>query len=121
MYSCNLCNKKFTFQSKLNEHKNRLTSCVKIKNIFKCDLCNIICKCNAEIERHKLTQKCKTNTFIAENTRSVINTSNIINIDYKSKYEDYKFKYEESQIEIKNLQFELSLSEYKLNKLKSTI
>jgi predicted SprT family Zn-dependent metalloprotease len=40
-YKCNLCNKFFITPSKLNRHKNRKTSCNKIKEELKCEICKV--------------------------------------------------------------------------------
>ena len=57
MFKCNLCNKKFNFKSKLNEHTNRKKPCNESKKEYKCELCSVVFVRPAEQRRHEKTEK----------------------------------------------------------------
>jgi hypothetical protein len=81
MYKCLKCNKEFKHESKLNEHKNRKTSCNANKPNLDCELCKVHFKCKTEKYRHEKTKK-----HILNIQNSTVNNSfnhsfnNIINL-----------------------------------------
>jgi hypothetical protein len=75
MYKCDLCNKEFKYESKLNQHKNRKKSCISIKNEYKCNLCNVNFIRPAEQLRHEKTIKHINN--YNKNIQNNINGDNI--------------------------------------------
>jgi len=87
MYKCNLCNKEFKYESKLNEHKNRKTSCNKIKEELKCEICNVNFTRPAEKVRHEKTKKHITNYNIYHSNVQIgdNNIQNIINLTLNTK------------------------------------
>ena len=69
MFTCNLCNRDFNFKSKLEEHKKRKTSCVKIDDEKKCKICNLEFSHKSNRISHEKTKK------------HISNITNIINGD----------------------------------------
>jgi hypothetical protein len=57
MLNCSLCNKIFKYQSDLNKHQGRKTSCNRNNSDLKCEICNVNFKWPAEQARHKKTYK----------------------------------------------------------------
>jgi hypothetical protein len=57
MYTCDLCNKEFKYESKLIQHNNRKKSCNGCKNEYICKLCNVDFVRPAEQLRHEKTIK----------------------------------------------------------------
>lgn len=53
MYKCLNCNKEFKYESKLNEHKNRKTECIKNNINYNCKICNSNFKYESEYLRHE--------------------------------------------------------------------
>jgi hypothetical protein len=75
MYKCDLCNKEFKYESKLNQHKNRKKSCIDNKNEYKCDLCNINFVRPSHQLRHEKTIKHINN--YNKNIQNNVNGDNI--------------------------------------------
>lgn len=79
MYKCNNCNKEFKYNSWLIRHE---TICKKEKKIYKCDICNIICKRPSEYDRHKISKRCiEKHKLHNINNITNINSNNIYNIN----------------------------------------
>ena len=57
MYECIKCKKKFKYESKLNEHKNRKIPCNQSKRDLNCTLCNSKFKYESDYLRHEKTKK----------------------------------------------------------------
>ena len=81
MYKCLKCNKKFKYESKLNEHNNRKTPCNESKKEYKCNFCKVNFNCQTEKNRHEKTKKHINNINIFNNVNQAnINGDNIQNI-----------------------------------------
>ena len=82
MFKCELCNKSFSFKSKLSEHKNRKNPCNKPKESSKCEICNIEFPCLAKLEKHKISKRHINieNQYINDNSINV-NVENQYNIE----------------------------------------
>ena len=94
MYECIKCKKKFKYESKLNEHKNRKIPCDASKKEYKCDVCKVQFKCPYDKNKHEQTNKHKFNiynsTLTADsiqigNHNSINNIQNIINLTLNTK------------------------------------
>jgi hypothetical protein len=83
MPKCEFCKKEFRYESKLVRHQNGKKKCNAPKKEYKCDICNITCKCPAELDRHLNTKRCK-DKHIANHITNVQNNINNItnNINY---------------------------------------
>ena len=75
---CNLCNKMFPSNSKLEAHKNRKIPCNKPKLSTDCIICNAKFPCMAKLEKHKESNKHKNNYNVYVKTYN--DYSNNINI-----------------------------------------
>ena len=82
MYKCHKCNKEFKFESKLNEHKNRKTSCDAPKPDLECNLCNVKFTNPAKKIKHEKTKKHINNITINgdHNTTHVGDINNYLNL-----------------------------------------
>lgn len=80
MYTCNKCNKKFKYESKLKEHLNKKNPCNQDKPLFPCNLCKIIFKYKSEFLRHEQTKKHIENYNLTINGDVHIGDNNINNI-----------------------------------------
>ncbi len=79
MLQCNLCNKKFQFKSKLEEHKNNKKPCNKSKESFNCNICKSNFDHKSHLERHEKSAKHITNYNTYNNDNSVNINMNITN------------------------------------------
>jgi len=77
-YTCKDCNKVFKYKSKLEEHKNRKNSCVKIKKDNNCTICDVKFNYKSDLDRHLESNKHKNNYNIQFNNNTFI-TNNTIN------------------------------------------
>jgi DNA-directed RNA polymerase subunit RPC12/RpoP len=104
MLKCLKCNKKFKYESDLNRHKNRKTSCDK-KDELKCNYCN-------------LSFTCSYNKSVHEKTKKHINNYNteingyIEDEDLKLDIEQYKLKIKELNDEKNILNNKIKILEY---------
>ena len=78
MITCNLCNKTFKYQSKLNEHKNNKTPCNKPKVSTDCILCNAKFPCMAKLEKHNQSKKHNNNYNVYIENLNLNITNNFI-------------------------------------------
>ena len=76
MFRCSLCNKKFKYESKLNEHNNRKNSCIEPKKEYKCNLCNVKFISPAQQVIHENTKKHIEFYNNANNQDEFIDTTN---------------------------------------------
>jgi hypothetical protein len=107
MYKCNLCNKKFNYESKFIIHKNR-------KNI--CNICNLKFKCPFDKNKHEKTKKHIYNINLQNNNINELKTENTENIELKNENEELKNKNIELIEIIKNLENEFNLLKQLSNK-----
>ena len=56
-FTCNDCQKVFQYKSKLDEHKNRKTSCITIKKEYNCKLCIANFNYKSDLDRHLESKK----------------------------------------------------------------
>jgi hypothetical protein len=84
MFKCNKCNKKFKYESKLKEHKNRKIPCNKKKEEIKCEVCDMIFDRPNHKIKHEQTIKHKYNiqnlTINGNNNHVGDKINNIINL-----------------------------------------
>lgn len=73
MYKCNKCNKNFEYQSYLNAHIKRKTSCDKQITDLKCHICNIEFTNLYNKERHETSDKHIKNITINNNINNNFN------------------------------------------------
>jgi hypothetical protein len=76
MHKCQLCDKEFPSNSKLEAHKNRKIPCNAIKKVIECKVCKSEFPCLAKLERHNKTKK-----HINIETRYINDNSININIE----------------------------------------
>jgi hypothetical protein len=92
MSKCQLCNKIFPSQSKLERHKNNKTPCNFIKGNHECKLCNIKFNHRSNLEKHNTSKKHITveKQYIIDNSihidNSNTNIDNSIHINVTVKY-----------------------------------
>jgi len=60
-FICKYCNKVFKYKSKLKEHKNKKTSCIKVKKDNNCNICDVKFNYRSDLERHLKSIKHKNN------------------------------------------------------------
>ena len=75
MAKCQLCNKIFPSESKLERHKNNKTPCNVIKADHECKLCNIKFNHRSNLEKHKISKKHINieNQYINDNSINIEN------------------------------------------------
>jgi hypothetical protein len=117
MFKCNLCNKEFKYESKLNEHKNRKISCNTQKKEYKCEICNINFVRPSHKRIHKQTIK---HIDLVKKLNGELSDCKIIDSyqELENKYKELKIKYElldKNNIELAN-NFNILLNENKLLK-----
>ena len=78
MYECNLCKKKFKYDSEFKRHKNKKNPCNIPKKEYKCEICNIIFVRPSEKLRHEQTKKHLTK-ISNSNVNNSFNTINSYN------------------------------------------
>jgi predicted RNase H-like nuclease (RuvC/YqgF family) len=110
MYKCNLCNKKFNYESEFNRHKDKKNPCSQKKEKLECLLCKVKFIRPSEKIRHNETKKHIYNiNFQNNNTDELINENNElinlkeINID-KLTNENIELKNENKELKAKNIE-----------------
>jgi len=83
MTKCQLCNKIFPSESKLERHKNNKTPCNAIKGNHECKLCNIKFNHRSNLEKHKISKRHINieNQYINDNSINITNNIKTQNIN----------------------------------------
>jgi len=115
-HNCNLCNKTFPSNSKLETHKNRKVPCNAKKEPTECKICNIKCKWPADLERHNASTKHKNNynEYIKNNKDNENESNNDDNVKIE---QEQKLKKELEEMHNKKLTKELKAKDDIISKL----
>jgi len=127
IYKCIKCNKIFKYESDLNRHKDRKTSC-DIKKELKCISCNVSFTCPYNQKIHEKTQKHINNYNEINNiSNNNLNKNELENVELREnnlnlKNEIKSLKLENLELKEKNLNLKNEIESLKLEnlELKST-
>lgn len=102
IYKCIKCNKIFKYESDLNRHKDRKTSC-DIKKELKCISCNVSFTCPYNQKIHEKTQKHINNYNEINNiSNNNLNKNELENVELKEK--NLNLKNEIESLKLENLE-----------------
>lgn len=86
MYKCNICSKKFKFNSDFTRHVNRKKSCINDSSKttqYKCSICNTLYANKSNLNRHTHGSCTNSKTIVQTDTSEIVNnqtdTSKIVN------------------------------------------
>lgn len=129
MFICDLCNKKFTYKSKLHEHKNRTRSCIHVKNIYHCLVCDMEFKFKSHKMQHLTTNGCikNHNKLNIKKGKNIIDNNKKENgeiiadevTELKAKNDELKNKLNKTESENSELKFKYEESESKIGEYES--